>query len=138
MHLSLVAGLAIFTAIAITQGKGFNTSTDGSDVSLYAVPVVALLGYFGSKFLFKKKISAISATDSLEAKLKKFQTASHLKYFLIEAPAFFALFAYYNSGNALPLVIAVCLLAYLFVQKPNKDTILKELPLTKEEKIKLS
>ena len=137
MHLSLVVGLVIFTIIAIAQGKGFNTSTDGSDISLIMVPVLALLGYFGSKFLFKKMISSLSATDSLETKLKKFQTASHLKYMLIEIPAFFALFVYYSSGNALPLVIAVCLLAYLFVQKPNKEAMYKELPLNNEEKNKL-
>lgn len=137
MHLSLVIGLTIFTIIAITQGKGFNTSTDGSDRLLFLVPVLALLGYFGGKFLFKKMTFSLKENDSLETKLKKFQTASHIKYALIEAPAFFALFVYYNSGNALPLVIAICLLAYLFVQKPNKDSIRKELPLNKEEKNKL-
>lgn len=137
MHLSLVIGLSIFTILAISQGKGFNTSTDGSDMLLFAVPVVALLGYFGSKFLFKKMISSLNENDSLETKLKKFQSASHIKYALIEVPALFALFMYYNSGNALPLVIAICLLAYLFVQKPNKNSLFKELPLNKEEKKEL-
>lgn len=133
MHLSLVVGLVIFTLIAIAQGKGFNTDTDQSNTLLYLVPILALLGYFGSKYLFKKMLSDIKESDALVEKLKKFQSASHVKYALIEAPAFFALYVYYYSGNALPLVIAICLSAYLFVQKPNKEAIKRELPLSRAE-----
>lgn len=133
MHLSLVIGLVIFTLIAIAQGKGFNTVTDESNTLLYLVPVFALFGYFGSKYLFDKMLSDLKKSDALPEKLKKFQSASHVKYALIEAPAFFALYVYYDSGNALPLVIAICLLAYLFVQKPNRDRIIKNIPLSKEE-----
>ena len=136
MHLALVAGLSIFTIIAFIQGNGFKTSTNGENMLLYIVPVAALVGYFGSQFVFKKMLSKVTLADSLEEKLKKYQSASHIKYFLIEAPAFIALFAYYSSGNALPLVIAICLLIYLFVQKPSKDRMLKEIPLSNEEKEK--
>lgn len=136
MHLALVLGLSIFTIIALTQSKDFNTNTEEKNVLLYIVPIAALLGYFGSQFLFKKILSKVSSTDSLEEKLKKYQSASHVKYALIEAPAFLALFAYYSSGNALPLVIAVCLLVYLFVQKPSKVKILSDIPFTSDEKRK--
>jgi beta-lactamase regulating signal transducer with metallopeptidase domain len=137
MHLALVIGLSIFTVLAFTQNMDFNTETDTKNVLLYIVPIAALIGYFGSQFLFKKLLMRITDTDSLEEKLKKYQSASHLKYALIEAPAFLALFAYYNSGNALPLVIAVCLLVYLFVQKPSKQKILMEIPLTMEQRREL-
>lgn len=137
MHLALVIGLSIFTVLAYTQNMDFNTETDTKNVLLYIVPIAALIGYFGSQFLFKKLLMRITDTDSLEEKLKKYQSASHLKYALIEAPAFLALFAYYNSGNALPLVIAVCLLVYLFVQKPSKQKILMEIPLTMEQRREL-
>ena len=133
MHLSLVIGLVIFTLIAIAQGKGFNTNTDQSNTLLYLVPILALIGYFGSKHLFKKMLSDVKESDALVEKLKKFQSASHVKYALIEAPAFFALYVYYDSGNALPLVIAICLLAYLFVQRPTKNRISNRLSLSSEE-----
>lgn len=136
MHISLVTGLGIFTLIAVSQGKGFNTSTDAANPLLYLVPVAALLGYFGSQVVFKKILSKVSLTDNLESKLKKYQSASHLKYILIEAPAFLSLFVYYGTGNALPLIIAICLLAYLIVQRPNKTKILEILPLTNEEQNK--
>ncbi|MFS4455560.1 hypothetical protein [Maribacter sp. 2304DJ31-5] len=136
-HMSLVVGLCIFLAFAVSQVKSFNTDTSEQHILLYMVPVFALLGYFGSQFFFKKMISGIKIMDALEEKLKKFQSASHIKYVLIEVPAFLALFTYYNSGNALPLLIALCLLAYLFVQKPSRGKVLKELPLTADEKQQL-
>jgi len=137
MHLALVLGLSIFTIIAITQTKEFNTATDSGNLLLYLVPVMALLGYFGSQFLFKKSLSKVTKTNSLPEKLKKYQSASHVKYALIEAPAFFALFVYYSSGNALPLIIAICLLAYLFVQRPSKQKIGTNLSLNNEERNQL-
>lgn len=132
--MSLVLGLSIFFIIAIVQGNGFNTDLSTNRTLLYLVPVLALLGYFGSQFLFKKMISDTQLSDSLEIKLKKFQSASHIKYIIIEAPAFLALFVYYVTGNTLPLVIAGCLLAYLLVQRPTKEKVLESLPLNAEEK----
>lgn len=134
LHLSLVIGLSIFFVIAIVQGNGFNTDLSANRALLYLVPAIALTGYFGSQFIFKKILSGVQMSDSLETKLKKFQSASHIKYVVIEAPAFFALFVYYTTGNALPLIIAGCLLAYLFVQKPSKEKVLQSLPFNAEEK----
>ena len=137
MHLFLVAGLSIFTGWVIFQINSFNTSTNGENLYLFIVPILALLGYFGSQWLFKKMTSKIKMTERLEDKLKKYQSALHLKYALIEVPAFIGLFTYYNSGNALPLVITICLLAYLFVQKPNKENIINSIPLTQNEKTEI-
>ncbi len=134
LHLALVFGLSLFLIIAIVQGTSFNTDLNTNSTLLYLVPIFALLGYFGSQVIFKKMLSSVQLSDSFETKLKKFQSASHIKYILIEAPAFLGLFVYYASGNALPLVISGCLLAYLFVQKPTKEKVLNSLPFNSEEK----
>lgn len=133
MHLFLLIGLSIFTIWVIFQINTFNTDSNGESIFLYAVPVISTIGYFGSQWIFKKMISKIQLNTRLEDKLKKYQSALHIKYALIEMPAFIGLFAYYNTGNALPLVISICLLAYLAVQRPNKDHIIKNVPLTSEE-----
>lgn len=137
MHLFLVVGLSIFTIWVVFQKNSFNTSTNGKDLFLIIVPILALLGYFGSQWLFKKMTSKIKQSDGLADKLKKYQSALHMKYALIEVPAFVGLYAYYHSGNALPLVITVCLLAYLFVQRPNKANIISTLPLTQNEETEI-
>lgn len=134
LHLSLSAGLSIFLVLAIVQGNGFNTNLNTNSTFLFIVPVAALLGYFGSQVLFKKMLSSIPKSDSFHKKLQRFQSALLVKYTLIEAPGFIALFAYYATGNALPLVIAGCLLAYLFVQGPTKEKLKSSLPLSAEEK----
>ncbi|WP_324027606.1 hypothetical protein QSV08_06545 [Maribacter sp. BPC-D8] len=133
MHLFLLVGLSIFTIWVIFQINTFNTDSNGESMFLYAVPIFAMIGYFGSQWIFKKMTSKIQLSTRLEDKLKKYQSALHIKYALIEMPAFIGLFAYYNTGNALPLVISICLLAYLAVQRPNKNHIIKNVPLTVEE-----
>ena len=137
MHLFLVGGLSIFTIWVIIQINSFNTSTEGDNLYLFIVPIIAMLGYFGSQVIFKKITSKIDINTRLEEKLKKYQSALHLKYALIEVPSFLGLFAYYSTGNALPLVISICLLAYLFVQRPTKENIVKCVPLSQDEKNKI-
>ena len=134
IHVSLVVGLAIFSVFAFMQNKDFNADINTNSTLLYIVPIAALIGYFGSQLLFRKMLSNVQTSDSLQLKLNKYQTASIIKYALIEGPAFIALFAYYTTGSALPLVIALCLLAYLFVQKPTKDKIINSLDLTSDQR----
>ncbi|MDC6388634.1 hypothetical protein PP182_08060 [Maribacter sp. PR1] len=115
----------------------FNAEMDNQNLFLYIVPVFALLGYFGSQFVFKNILSKIRKDAKLDEKLNTYQTASIIKYALIEGPAFLAIVAYNSSGNALPLVIGICLILYLAVQRPNREKIIESLPLTLEEKRKL-
>lgn len=133
LHLSLVIGLILFSVIAYSQSNGITIEPDSNNLFLYMVPIVAIIGYFGSQFIFKKMINSIKIDATLEEKLKKYKSASHIKFFLLEIPALVSIFAFYSTGNALPLVIAVCLIAYLYVQKPSPDKIKTELALTSDE-----
>ncbi|SRR6056297_775279 len=134
IHISLFIGLTICSVLAYVQNSSFNADINTNSTLLYIVPIVALLGYFGSQVFFKKMLSKVQKSDALQTKLKTYQTACIVKYALLEAPAFIALFVYHATGNALPLVIAVCLLAYLFVQKPTENKIINSLDLTSDER----
>lgn len=129
----MVLGLAVFTAFVLFQNKGFKANTNEDNVFLYIVPIAALIGYFGSQLVVKKMMGTIKRTATLQQKLNTFQSSQIIKFACIEAPAILGLFAYYSSGNALPLVISICLLAYLVVQRPNKERLLRFAPLTHEE-----
>lgn len=133
----MVAGVSIFLVVSYWQTMEFNAEMDNQNLFLYIVPVFALLGYFGSQFVFKNILSKIRMDAKLDEKLNTYQTASIIKYALIEGPAFLAIVAYNSSGNALPLVIGICLILYLAVQRPNRVKIIESLPLTLEEKRKL-
>lgn len=133
----MVAGVSIFLVVSYWQTMEFHAEMDNQNLFLYIVPVFALLGYFGSQFVFKNILSKIRTDAKLDEKLNTYQTASIIKYALIEGPAFLAIVAYNSSGNALPLVIGICLILYLAVQRPNLEKIIENLPLTLEEKRKL-
>jgi len=133
LHLSLVIGLMVFFIITLIQNNTFNANIEENKLLLFLVPITSLLGYFGSKFIFKRRIRKLQTTDALTFKLKKYQTAAHIQYILIEIPAFIALYAYTVTGNALPLVIAGCLLCYLFAQKPSISNIKKCLPFNNKD-----
>ncbi|TMM57499.1 hypothetical protein FEE95_13535 [Maribacter algarum] len=133
IHGSLCIGLAVFGAFAFFQNGSFAVSTDTNDVFIYIVPIIAMAGYFGSKFVYQNLIRKLPKEELLLTKLQRYQLASIVKYALIEAPAFLALFAYYYSGNAMHLIIAICLIVYLFFQRPTLEKLKSELPLNLEE-----
>ncbi len=133
-HITLVVALLFFGAIVYFQSNGISTKTDTSEILLYVVPITALLGYFGSKHFFKKRMDKVNKTDSLEVKLKHYQKGCMLKYILIDVPAILGLLAFQITENALPLLIAVCLVLYLISQRPTKNDLFKNITLTDAEK----
>lgn len=133
IHTALLVVLIAFGIFTYFQNGSFTPRMNRQDLFIYIVPVVAAAGYFLSQFLFRKQLQTIQREEELPAKLSKYQSASLIKYALLEGPGFLALIAYYLSGNALYLVIAIALIAYLFVQRPTADKINTNLPLTLEE-----
>ncbi|MGB5556108.1 MAG: hypothetical protein WBM83_15740 [Flavobacteriaceae bacterium] len=133
VHLFFVVGLVVFAIIAYWQLETFVTQIDGNDTLLYIVPVVALIGYFGSQFVFKQALKAIPKTDAIDTKLAKYKTATILKFALIEGAAILALIAFHGSGIVLYFVIGICLIAYLIVQKPNYERLKNDMALSLAE-----
>lgn len=134
IHAALCAGLLIFTIVVYFQNQSFEAVMDTSDVFIYLIPIVSVAGYFTSQFIFQKLLQGIDSTDTLANKLSKYNTASLIKYALIEGPAFLALAGYFMNSNAMYLVIAFALILYLYTQRPKVHKIIQELPLSYEEK----
>lgn len=133
VHAALCIGLIFFSVIAFTQNCAFEASVD-NDIFIFIVPIVAMVGYFGSKWVYQNLIQNLPESDELSKKLQRYYTATIIKYAIIEAGAFLALFAYYFNGTAMHLVIALCLMLYLVFQRPTKEKLLEELPLNLDEK----
>ena len=134
IHLALCTGLGAFILFCYFQSPNVVADLDNNDILIYIVPFFAVTGYFMSQILFKKQLESIQKNSPLQSKLAAFQTASLLKYALLEAPAFLAAFAFLNSNTALHFVIAIALLIYLYTQRPTKEKLLKEVPLNMEER----
>lgn len=133
IHGSLCIGLAVFGAFTYLQNGRFTIGSGANDVFIYIVPILAMAGYFGSKFVYQNLIRNLTEEESLAKKLQRYQLASIIQYALIEGPSFLALFAFYYTGNAMHLVIAISLLTYLFFQRPTLKKLKGELPLSLEE-----
>lgn len=134
IHYCLCAGLLFFMAFAYWQRGGFTVDTEEGDFFVYLVPVVAMVGYFASKFIFQNLIRNLPKEENLQTKLERYQIASLIQYALIEAPAILALVAYLLNSTALYLVIASALMIYLFVQRPSYNRLVRDVPMSFEEK----
>lgn len=138
IHAFLVIGLLALGTFTYFFGVGFVGQFNVTgDILIYLVPLVAMLGYFGSKMLFNKQLKTIEKTDLLQTKLAKYQTASILKYALIEGPAVLAFIIFMSNGYTLYFSIAVCLVVYLAVQRPTKEKLIQDLGLSASEQREL-
>lgn len=130
LHIGLLIGLIAFTFFAYYTGDALKTeSYPNGDIFFYLVPIGAIIGYFLSNSVFKNMVHKIPEKLPLQSKLARYQSASLIKYAILEAPAFLALFAFLQSSNALYLTIAVTLIIYFFTQRPTEDKIKKALSL---------
>lgn len=134
IHLGLVLGVTAFGIFVWMQNSAVSYGMRESDFFIYLVPIVALMGYFASKTLFQKMIAAIALDHETKAKLGKYQTASLIKYALLEGPALLSFFAFMQERNALYLAIGIGLCLLLAFERPTKKNLEQQLPLTWEEK----
>lgn len=133
IHAALLMGLVAFGLFAYFQNGDFEARMNRHNPMIYVVPIAAAAGYFLSQFLFRKRLRSVNEEEPLSVKLEVYRSASLIKYALLEAAALLSLVAYWLSGNALHLVIAIALAAYFFSQRPTATKIKKDLPLNYEE-----
>ncbi|WP_421810934.1 hypothetical protein [Flagellimonas sp.] len=139
LHMGIMAGPVILGIFFYTQvqNPGLDFS-DSEDVFLAIIPVIAITGIFLGSFIFRKMIGSIPKDLDLRQKLARFQTASIIKYALLEGPALFAIVIFHNTQNLAYLIIASFLIFYLFLQRPTKDKVEHHLDLRGEEKSKFN
>jgi hypothetical protein len=99
---------------------------------------VALASIYVSDLIFKKIVASIPQNEGLRSKLAKFQTASIIKYALLEGASLFSIVIFGNTQNLLYLIIGAFLLFYLFLQRPTKQKIEAALNLQGAEKAKFN
>lgn len=133
IHMALVVGLVLFAGFAYVQIGGFAIASTEISFMVYLVPTIAVAGYFGSKYIFGRQIQKILRETPLSEKLQQYFSAAIIQYAVIEGPGFLALLAYFTSGNALFLVIAICLIVYLYTRKPTYQKLKNELQLSYAE-----
>ena len=137
LHMGIAATPIILGILFYFNSEDPQFSTSGSDdMFLAIVPVVALASIFLGDFIFKKILGSVSQKNRLREKLGKFQTASILKYVLLEGASLFSMVIFSNTQNLVYLILGIVLILYLFLQRPTKQKIENALDLKGAEKAK--
>lgn len=130
IHFALVAGVLIFGFVmfSITENQKLDLSYTG-DVMFFIVPIMAIAGIFVGNYLYENTIKELVSKNTLREKLGGFQTASVIKYALLEGPALLGLVAFMNEENQYFLIISILLVGWLIMQRPTRDKIERDLML---------
>lgn len=124
IHLVLTGSVLIFGLLMFLQTKNQEFTFDYTgDVMFFVVPFMAIAGILAGNYLYKKTINGLASKNTLKEKLEGFQTASIIKYALLEGPAFLAIVAFMGEGNQYFLIISFILLGWLIAQRPTRDKV---------------
>ena len=130
IHLALVAGLVVPGLMMYLQTKNQELSFNYSgDVMFFVVPAMAIGGILAGKYLYKNIINGLVSKNTLKEKLNGFQTASVIKYALLEGPALLGIVAFMDEGNQYFLIISLFLVLWLIAQRPTRDKVERDLML---------
>lgn len=133
LHLAMAAGPLLVTAFFYFNTE-LETNGTASDIYVYVFPIIALIGIFSSKFIFNLLIKKLKTKETLQAKLAGYQSASLIKFALIEGPALLNIVWFSQTGNLLYLTIGGVLILFLFMQRPKTEKIETDLELNSEHK----
>ncbi len=122
IYMALGAGMLMSSAVFVFLVGSGNaiTKPELADVLKMVVPVIAVSGYIGGKFLYgtMAKKSKVETTDQTK-RFTNYQTAFLIVWALLEGPGLFAAISYYLTGDQIFLAFfALVFLGYLF-SKPS-------------------
>ena len=121
IHLAICAGTVIaylFIAQLSIENLKIET-TDSSDLIYFAIPILA---FFLSNFLFKSQLNQVDPKLKPEENLPIYQTASIIRWVILEASALLILFLKQDL-----LVLGIVIILYLVFLRPTEDRIVSDL-----------
>ena len=120
IHLGICAGTIVaYLFVGDFSVEILNVpSIDSSDLIYFAIPILAL---FLSNFLFKSQLKQVNPKLIPEDNLPIYQTASLIRWSVLEAAALLILFLKQEL-----LVLGILLIIYLVSLRPTEDKIVSE------------
>ncbi len=135
LHSAFCLSILVFSVVVyfVTDDHSF-FNTEGMNALYYGIPILAVLLIYGSKGVYANALSKIPNDMPLEQKISNYSTANIIRYAMIEGPAFLCVAVSFMSGSLLFLIIALCILLYLYSIKPTKAKLIEDLNLNFEER----
>ncbi len=135
IHFALVAGLSLFAGMFLYLDKDkMNFELNTEDTMLLIFPVIAIGALTMSKIIPQKLLQKAKKEENLRSKLAKYQSATIVKYALIEGPAVLGIVFFMSTSNAAFIAISGICIIYLILQRPTKSKIETELALRGEHR----
>ncbi len=134
LHTALTAGPLIIGLIFYYNTPIQEYQELEGDIFIYVFPFIGLMGVLASTYMFKILIKNLENKPGLHEKLAGFLSASLIRFALLEGPAILNLVWFSNTGNLLFLTVAGVLVLLLFLQRPTKLKVDRELHLKGEHK----
>jgi hypothetical protein len=121
IHLAICAGIVIvYLFIAQLSFESLKIETaESSDLIYFAIPILA---FFLSNFLFKSQLNQVDPKLKPEENLPIYQTASIIRWAILEASALLILFLKQDL-----LLLGILIIIYLVFLRPTEDRIVSEL-----------
>lgn len=120
IHLAISAGMILAYIFAgqftIEQLKG--QEIDADDLIYLAIPFAS---FFLSNFMFKSQLRQADPKSTLEEKLPVYQTASIIRWAILEGGAFLILFMKPDL-----LIFGILLILYLMYLRPTEEKIVND------------
>lgn len=134
-HTILLLGLLGFAGVTLfLNSEKMEFTFDTQDTFLLIFPVIAISALAMVKIVPQKMIEAAKSEQKLITKLSKYQSATIIKYFIIEGPAILGMIFFLVTKNATFIAIAGALIAFFILQRPTKEKIESELALRGEDR----
>lgn len=118
IHLAICAGIAaayVFAGNITMESLTVVPIIDAASAIYVIIPIVAL---FLSQFLFKSQLQKMDPKDSPEDKMSGYQTASIIRWAILEFAAFIILFQKSDF-----IVLGILIVLYLIYLRPTEDRI---------------
>lgn len=121
IHLAICTGviLAYIFAGQITVEQLKGQEIKSSDLIYLVIPIAAFLL---SNFMFKNQLKHINPDLKLEEKFTFYQTASIIRWAILETAAFLILFI-----KPALVIFGILLIGYIFLLRPSEDKTLNDL-----------
>ncbi|WP_316790126.1 hypothetical protein [Pedobacter frigoris] len=100
-------------------------------------PVIAVLAVFIASFLFKKQLSKLTDSPSVDEKITKYQTAFLIRSAILEGAALMNTVAFLTTSNSAFLLATAIPFLFLLISRPAKQQIIDELNLSYPDTEKL-
>ena len=139
LHMAFCAAVLVFSIVILIVIEDYSIFDRLNINSIYYIfPFVAVTVVYASQFIYRSIINNLKPKSDLNKKLAIYQTANVIRYAMIEGPSILCIVACLITNQLVFIIIAWCILAYLYTLKPTKEKLIKDLSLNFEERTELN